>query len=84
MASEDLVDSENAEKAGLLHKTFRQTDTSSSVWLGISVVDINQAPDENNNKFAFSDGTDPSSDLSFVSWATDEPSYGLESFYDRS
>jgi len=76
MASEDLKDSDNAKKAELVFKTFRQNFGYSPIWLGITVVDINQPADVNTNKFAFSDGTDPSSDLSFVPWSKGEPDYG--------
>jgi len=81
MASEDLKDSENAKKAELAYKTFREKDDSNAVWIGITVVDTNQPADKNTNKFAFSDGTDPSSDLSFLSWNSNEPDYGDNGIY---
>jgi len=83
MASEDLKDSENAKNAELVFKNFRQNVGDISIWLGITLQDINQPADVNTNKFIFSDGSDPSSDLSFVSWKDSQPSYGSGGTFNK-
>jgi len=58
IASEDLKDSENAKKVKAIVNDFRQTDTKSYIWLGITVADVNEPPNELSNDFVFSDGSD--------------------------
>jgi len=83
LASDDLKDSENAEKAQAAINTFRQTAQYAKIWLGITVGNENELPDATKNPFVFSDGTE-FDDTDFVfRWVTggegpDQPIYSTD------
>jgi len=60
LASEDLKDSENADKAQAAIDAWRQASSDNQwkvIWLEVTIKNIDQPSDENNNYFVFSDGS---------------------------
>jgi len=76
IASEDLKDSQNAEKAKVEIKKFREENNNNHIALGITAKDVNRPINENDNHFAFSDGTDFDEGAFAFQWGDDLPSYG--------
>jgi len=83
IASEDLKDSENAEKAEVAIKTFRgESDANklSSIALGITAKDVNKPLDENDNNFAYSDKTDFDVSSFPYKWYENGPDYDASEY----
>jgi len=55
IASEDLKDSENADKAKAVVDNFRKTHATSSIYIGVTSRNLNESPHESENPFVFSD-----------------------------
>jgi len=81
MASEDLKDSENAEKAEVSINTFRgesDENKNSGIVLGITAKDVDKPLTENNNDFAYSDGTDFDVSSFAYKWIDNDPDYDTD------
>jgi len=78
MASEDLKDSENAEKAKLVIDKFREEDPGSQLFFGITARDIKQKPDKARNPFVFSDGTRFNDDGFLYEWVNKWTPYYID------
>jgi len=55
IASEDLKDSENADKAKAVVDNFRKTHATSSIYIGVTSRNLNESPHESENPFVFTD-----------------------------
>jgi len=77
MASEDLKNSENAEKAKVKVKEAFDTGAT-QIFLGITSKKPEQNPDENDNPFVFSDGENFDEGVFPYSWAKNRPMYAIE------
>jgi len=78
LASEDLKDSENEEKAQLAVKKFRENTPQGNlkaIWLGISSKNMKSPLDKSTNGLIFSDGTDFDNRGFPYEWDVQEPDY---------
>jgi len=81
LASEDLKDSDNAEKAISAYDTFRENNLG-GIWLKIAVTDLNK-PSSKTNPFIFSDGTEFDFDDSGFAFDVNdgEPNYAYDGIF---
>jgi len=77
IASEDLKDSQNAEKAKQAISKFREEYGNNNIALGITAKDLDKQLNENDNNFVFSDGTNFDEGGFAFQWGDDQPTYGV-------